>query len=93
MDFQFLAIWVAQGSTDKNWAVYEQLLRAVLSCFYGQIKYSFFLKYCSVRIKKLHNITLKKGEGDKIGYTSEFESVLKPNYFKKQHSSSSFLLP
>ena len=40
MDFQFLAIWAAQGSTyvkkEKIWADYEQLLRAFFYVFMGK---------------------------------------------------------
>jgi hypothetical protein len=39
-------------------ADYEQLLRAVFSCFGGQKKiFFFFLKHCSVRTEKLHKIS------------------------------------
>ena len=40
----------------KNWANYEQLLRAVVSCFHGH----FFFKYCSVHTKKLHRMKVRK---------------------------------
>jgi hypothetical protein len=37
MEFQFLAIWAAQGISEKKiWADYEQLLGAVFPCFHGQ---------------------------------------------------------
>jgi hypothetical protein len=37
MEFQFLAIWAAQGISEKKiWADYEQLCGAVFSCFHGQ---------------------------------------------------------
>ena len=49
-----IEIWTAfgpVGSTEKNiWADYEQLLRAIISCFHGQ------KIYYSLRTKKLHNI-------------------------------------
>jgi len=42
----------------KNWANYEQLLRLVFSCFRGQKNMlNFFLKHCSIRTKKLHNMS------------------------------------
>ena len=45
----------------KFGADYEQLLRAVFSCFHGQkINLNFFWKYCSVLTKKLHRIKVKK---------------------------------
>ena len=39
MDIQFLAIWAV---LKKIWADYEQLLKAVFSCFHGQ---NFFFKF------------------------------------------------
>ena len=46
------------GNTEKIilGRLYEQLLRAVFSCFQGQKIFNFFQKYCNVRAKKLHNI-------------------------------------
>ena len=41
----------------KSWADYEQHLTAVFSCFMGKKCLIFQKKYCSVRTKKLHNIT------------------------------------
>ena len=41
----------------KNWANYEQLLRAFFSCFQGQkINLECFQKYCSVRTRKFHKV-------------------------------------
>ena len=37
------------GNTEKNWADYEQLLRAVFHVFRGKKKFKHFKKYCSVR--------------------------------------------
>ncbi len=51
------------GNTGKKsaWADYEQLLRAVFSCFQGQKNIAkFFWKYPSVRTEKLHKISLTK---------------------------------
>ena len=51
------------GNTGKKsaWADYEQLLRAVFSCFQGQKNIAkFFWKYPSVRTEKLHKIPLTK---------------------------------
>ena len=51
-------LWAARRSTDKNLcADYEQLLRAVFSCFQGQNLFNVLFKYCSVRTKKLHKIS------------------------------------
>ena len=36
MDFQFLAIWAAQGSNEKKWAEYEQLLRFLFHVLMGK---------------------------------------------------------
>ena len=45
----------------RDWADYEQLLRVFFSCFQGQkIIQNFFLMYCSVRIKKLHQMKVVK---------------------------------
>ena len=48
------------GQTGQYWknfsANYKQILRAVFSCFHGQKKI-FFSKHCSIRTKKLHNIS------------------------------------
>ena len=44
----------------KNGAVYEEVLRAVFSCFHGKKDVIFFCIYCSVRTKKLHKIKVKK---------------------------------
>ena len=48
------------GTTEKKMEVnYEQLLRAVFSCFQGQkTQLNFFSKYCSVRTNKMHTISL-----------------------------------
>ena len=55
MDFQFLAIWAVQGSTEK--------------------KDGFFMfLYCSVRTKKLHNISYKKKIGSPQDLNSECKS-------------------
>ena len=54
MDFQFLAIWAAQGSKDKKSIIYYgQLLYSVFSCFHGHVNQ----KHCSVRTKELYEIT------------------------------------
>ena len=42
------------------WVDYEQLLQVVFSCFHGQKKINFFLKYFSVRSKKLHKMKVNK---------------------------------
>ena len=58
-----IEIWTVLGlfgNTEKNWADYEQLLRADFSCFHGQKKIKFFLKYCSIHTKKLHKMKARK---------------------------------
>ena len=40
----------------KKWADYEQLLWSVFSYFNGQKRFYFFVKHCSVRTKKFHNM-------------------------------------
>jgi hypothetical protein len=59
MDFPSMAILAAEGSIEKKvWANYEQqLFRAVFLCFHGQIFFIFAFNYCSVRAKKLKNIS------------------------------------
>ena len=53
---QKLRFWLDFGNSEKkNWANYEQVLRAIYSCFRRQKKRLFFLKHCSVHTKKLHN--------------------------------------
>jgi hypothetical protein len=60
-EIEILAGFGPFGNTEKKiWANYEQLLRAVFSCFHGQKKgLKFFLRYCSVRTKKLHKMEVK----------------------------------
>ena len=50
------------GNTEKKiGADYEQLLRAVFSCFHGQkIGFKLFFKYPSVRSEKLHKMKVRK---------------------------------
>ena len=50
MDFQFLAIWAAQGSTEKKWADYEQLLRVVFSWAFIFDIVVFALKSCIISL-------------------------------------------
>ena len=47
----------SQASSEKKLLVvnYEQLLRAVFSCFHGQIFFLNFFLHCRVRTKKLLN--------------------------------------
>ena len=53
-----IEIWADFGPVGNNEKKigedYEQLLRAVFSCFQGQKKIFFKKKYCSIRTKKLH---------------------------------------
>ena len=54
-----IEIWAGFGpvgnTEKKNWANNEQLLRAVFSCFHGQIQsLKFFKKYPSVCTEKFH---------------------------------------
>ena len=60
-EFEIWAGFGPVGSTEKTiWAEYEHFLRAGFSCFRGQNK------YCSVRTKKLHNISIIKKKKKKF---------------------------
>ena len=60
MDFQFFAIWAAQGSTEKKvWPDYEQLLRAVFLYFHRQIFVKDILKWVSHTVAQAINHTPK----------------------------------
>ena len=58
----YKTVLVAQRKNLLDWKLlvledYEQLFRTVFFMFWGQF---FFFKYCSIRTKKLHKISLKK---------------------------------
>ena len=62
-EYEIWADFGPVGNTEKKdgGADYEQLLRAVFSCFQGQKKsYNCFKKYPSVRTKKLHKMLFIK---------------------------------